>query len=77
MKKIVGVIISNPIIKDDFCIYEVQSLNEKYKVISSGYQSVKDKIFINKGQCIEVLGDITDGIMYTKKSRIVLRKVEM
>ena len=76
MKKIVGVIISNPIIKGDFCIYEVQSLNEKYKVISKGYQSVKDNVFINKGQHIEVFGDIIDNTMYAKKSRIILRKAE-
>ncbi len=77
MKKIVGVIISDPIVKGNVSAYEVQSANRKYKVISKDYQAVKDKIFINKGQHIEVFGDIIDGTIYTKKSRIILRKVEL
>ncbi|MBE5963587.1 MAG: hypothetical protein E7252_01435 [Lachnospira sp.] len=76
MNSLVGVIVSDPVVKGNVSAYEVQSANRKYKVISKDYQAVKDNIFINEGQHIEVFGDIIDNTMYAKKSRIILRKAE-
>ena len=74
MDMLIGRVISIPIVKDGICTFEVQSKGTKYSVISKEYQSVKDNIFVDVGQSIEILGDIIDDTIYIKKSRIVLRK---
>ncbi|MBR6698269.1 MAG: hypothetical protein IKL73_08430 [Lachnospiraceae bacterium] len=77
MDMLIGRVISIPVVKDGTCTFEVQSKWKKYSVISKDYQAVRDNIFVNVGQSIEMLGDIIEDTIYIKKSRIVLRKENM
>lgn len=74
MDVLMGKVIHNPVLQDNICIYEAQVENRNYNVISKDYQAVKDNIFINSGQTVEILGDIIEDTIYTKKSRIILER---
>lgn len=74
MDVLIGKVIHNPMQLDSKCIYVVQAEDKEYSVVSENYQAVKDKIFINVGQTVEIQGKIEKDTMYTRKSRIILKR---
>ena len=74
MDTLIGKVIHNPMQSDNKCVYVVQAGDKEYNVVSENYQAVKDNIFINAGQTVEILGDIIEDTIYTKKSRIILER---
>ncbi len=66
-----GKVISNPVWYDDRCMYMFKTKDKIYTVISGDYQAVKDSIFIEIGQRVNIIGECIDDKVYVRISRIV------
>lgn len=57
-----GQIVEPPIPLDGCSAYVVNEQGKKYIVFTSGMQSAKDCVFIDKGQNVEITGNCITGI---------------
>jgi len=73
MDRLLGKVIKKPTCHNETSSYVVIIEDKEYRVVSKNYQSVKDHIFINEGQTVEIIGDIVDNTIYVKESKILLK----
>lgn len=69
-----GKVVANPQLSGDMCKFTVLYNGVNYEVISRGHQAVKDNIFIEQGQDVQMDGKMQDNVFYTTHNRINIKK---
>lgn len=77
--EIKGIVKQNPIMLEDCCIFTVEQEDGTYLVVSTDRQAVKDHIFVQRGQRINIRGSgIADknfkGVMVVEWAKISTEK---
>ncbi len=75
MESICGVVVRGPSFNAGICKFNIRSDEAEYDVISYGYQALKDNIFIEQGQMVQIQGELVDNTFFTKKSQIKLNDI--
>lgn len=77
-KKVRGIVLQNPIVLEQCCLFTVKQDNNTFLILSTDKQAAKDNIFVEQGQEISVLGSgIEDvdvkGVIVTERAHIRIR----
>ena len=67
-------VISEPIYMGEICMFNVQTEFETYTILSKDIQAVKDYIFVDKEQIIQLEGEIIGNTMFPVKGKLQLIK---
>ena len=72
MSKFLCNVVSEPVYCNNRCTYKVDVQGKAFTVVSKNRQALMDHIFVTGNQKIEIVGNVVDDIIYTRKSRIKL-----
>lgn len=77
-KKVRGIVLQNPIVLEQCCLFTVKQNGSTYLVLSTDKQASKDNIFVEQGQEICILGSgIEDvdvkGVIVTEQAHIRIK----
>lgn len=71
--KLRGKVVMKPQLSGDVCKFRIFYNGVSYDVVSKGHQAVKDNIFVEQGQQIEMDGEIVENVFYTNRNKINIR----
>lgn len=66
-------VISEPIYRGNVCMFNVQTEFETYTVLSEDIQAVKNYIFVDKEQIIQLEGNIISDTIFFVKGKLQLK----
>ena len=77
--EIFGTVRGEPTMIEKCCIFLLEGKEGLYLILSTDRQAVKDHIFIEKGQWVQMTGSVLEqeqfqGIFITEKAKIEIRK---
>lgn len=77
-KKVRGIVLQNPIVLEQCCLFTVKQDDNTFLILSTDRQATKDNIFVEQGQEISVLGSgIEDvdvkGVIVTEQAHIRIK----
>jgi len=77
MSEIECKVVSTPEYDNSECTFLVMMNDEVYKVVSCGYQAIKDHIFVDKEQILSIEGRIIEDTIITERSKIRFMNKQM
>lgn len=77
--EISGTVQGEPTLIENCCVFSLEGKDGLYLILSTDKQAVKDHIFIEKGQKVQVTGSILEqnsfkGVFVTERAKIEIRK---
>lgn len=77
--EIFGTVQGVPTLLDNCCVFSVEGKDGLYLILSTDRQAVKDHIFIERGQKVQMTGSVLErdsfkGIFITERAKIEIRK---
>lgn len=70
-----GIVTRTPIICDDKAVYGVKFDGKEFLAESVGTQAVKDYLFVRKGQCIDIEGNIISNHIEVQDAKINIASI--